>query len=57
MYNVLFTRGLNELVNARGYKHIKTASLHPGVVDTNIGSDMRLVKLLKCLCCCFFVDQ
>lgn len=37
LFNVLFTRGLNDLINKKGLKHVKTASLHPGVVDTNFG--------------------
>ena len=37
IFNVLFTRGLNDLITKNNYKHIKTACLHPGSVDTNFG--------------------
>lgn len=57
LYNVLFTRGLNDLINRNSLKHVKTASLHPGVVDTNFGQGSGLFKCFKCLCCCILIDR
>ena len=39
LYNVLFTVGLNNLINKNSLNNVKTASLHPGYVLTNFGSD------------------
>jgi NAD(P)-dependent dehydrogenase (short-subunit alcohol dehydrogenase family) len=39
--NVLFTNGLNQRLAK--YPHIKTASLHPGVVSTNFGKEISLM--------------
>ena len=36
---------------------MKTASLHPGVVDTNFGQGTSMFKCFKCLCCCIIIDQ
>lgn len=57
LFNVLFTRGLNDLMVRRGIKNMKTASLHPGVVDTNFGQGSSFFKCFKCLCCCILIDQ
>ena len=45
----MFTRGLNDLLTKNNYKHIKTASLHPGSVDTNFGGDSKMLKCIKAL--------
>jgi len=37
LFNVLFTVGLNNLINKNGLSKIKTASLHPGAIATNFG--------------------
>jgi len=52
----LFTVGLNNLINKKGLNKIKTASLHPGLVETNIGNDQLLTKVIRVLCCCL-VEQ
>ena len=57
LYNVLFTRGLFDLITRHNLKNVKTAVLHPGFVDTNFGSDSCFLKFIKCLCCCIVLDQ
>jgi short-subunit dehydrogenase len=57
LYNVLFTQGLNNLINKNGLKHVKTASLHPGIVETNFGNETCWARFFRCLCCCAVVNQ
>lgn len=55
MFNVLFTSGLNNLISKNGLTTIKTASLHPGIVDTGFGTGTP-ISWLKKLCCCFVLN-
>ena len=56
-FNVLFTVGLNNMLQAKNLKHIKTASLHPGIVETSFGGDSCLIKFFRCCFCCCVVDS
>ncbi len=54
MANVIFTVGLaNRLVK---YTNVKTASLHPGIVDSGFGRESGYFNCFKSICCCMFVD-
>jgi NAD(P)-dependent dehydrogenase (short-subunit alcohol dehydrogenase family) len=53
--NVLFTVGLADRLSK--YSNIKTAALHPGIVETGFGTDSKLFGCFKCLCCCMFIDK
>lgn len=57
IFNVLFTRGLNDIIAKKSLKTVKTACLHPGFVDTNIGGDSCLNKFIKCIFCCCVKDR
>ena len=37
LFNVLYTVGLNDYFQENGLKHMKTACLHPGAVDSGFG--------------------
>lgn len=56
LFNVLFTVGLNNLINKNGLSKIKTASLHPGTIATNFGESNGLISCLKPLCCCILKE-
>ena len=56
LFNVMFSVGLNNLFQAKNLKNMKTASLHPGSVESTMGDDMCFIRCLKCCCCCLFVD-
>jgi len=34
------------------FQKIKTACLHPGIIDSGFGQDSCLIKVFKCCCCC-----
>lgn len=53
--NVLFTQQLFNRISK--YQNIKTFSLHPGIVDSNFGSDICFLKFISTLCCCFWVEN
>ena len=57
LFNVLFSVGLNNLFKEKNIQNIKTASVHPGVVDSNLASDSCMLQCLKCICCCMFVKK
>jgi NAD(P)-dependent dehydrogenase (short-subunit alcohol dehydrogenase family) len=57
LYNVLFTQGLKNLIARNNLSNVKTATLHPGVVDTGFGQNLALMKCVKCICCCIFIKQ
>lgn len=38
--NILFTRGLDDKLKKEGVTHVKTVSLHPGAVRTELGRNM-----------------
>ena len=56
MFNVMFTLGLSKRLEEKGIKTVKTASLHPGAVETNLAGTDCLISFLRCFCCCCFVD-
>ena len=51
LFNVLFTVGLNDYFKDHGLKHMKTASLHPGTVDTGFGN--QAAESSCCFACVF----
>lgn len=54
LFNVVFTVGLNELFKKNNLKNIKTASVHPGVVDTGFGNlTLQESGCFRCLRACF----
>lgn len=53
--NVLFTQELSRKL--KKYSNVKTVCLHPGVVASNFGSDLCLMKVFSFLCCCFYVNN
>ena len=53
--NVLFTQELSKKLSK--YPNLKTVSLHPGIVDSNIGSDVCLIRVFNKLCCCIYVTN
>lgn len=58
LFNVLFTVGLNDLLQKKGIKNVKTASVHPGAVDTGFANmtlqENGCLRCLKsCFLCCF----
>jgi hypothetical protein len=53
--NVLFTVELAKRMSK--YQNIKTCALHPGIVDSNFGSDVWMIKCFSTLCCCIYVDN
>ena len=55
--NVVFTLGLNDLLQEKNIKHIKTMSLHPGIVETGFGSGNCLTHCFRCLLCCIKKDE
>ena len=60
LFNVVFTLGLRDLIDRRKISHIKTASLHPGIVDSGFYGnidDTFMIKCFKNFCCCFMVTN
>lgn len=57
LYNVLFTRGLNDLIIRHKIKNMKTAALHPGVVDSGFYQSSNLLKCFSCCCGCFMINN
>ena len=57
LFNVLFSVGLDNLFKEKNIRNVKTASLHPGVVETNLASDSSWVHCMRCICCCMFVKR
>ena len=59
--NVIFTVGLEKLLQKSKLQNIKVASLHPGVVDSgfynNRGDQSFLMKFFKNCCCCCFISN
>jgi len=53
--NVMFTSALADRLSS--HKHIKTASLHPGIVDSEFGTGVSGITCFKCFCCCLYVDN
>lgn len=53
--NVLFTQELMRKLSKN--QNIKTVSLHPGIVDSNFGSNLCMVKFFTILCCCIYVSN
>lgn len=53
--NVMFTTALADRLTK--FKHIKTASLHPGVVDSQFGRGHCMIDCFRRLCCCVYVDN
>jgi NAD(P)-dependent dehydrogenase (short-subunit alcohol dehydrogenase family) len=53
--NVLFTQELSRRISK--YPNIKTVSLHPGIVDSNFGNEVCLIKCFNKVCCCFYVTN
>jgi retinol dehydrogenase-12 len=53
--NVLFTQELFRKISK--YQNIKTCCLHPGIVDSNFGSDVSYIKCFTKLCCCIYVGN
>lgn len=53
--NVLFTQELMRKISK--YQNIKTVCLHPGIVDSNFGSELCLIKCFTVLCCCLYVTN
>ena len=57
MFNVMFAVGLNNLFKEKNIQNVKTASLHPGFVESNLGGDSCLAECIRCICCCFVVKN
>ena len=57
LLNVLFTVGLNNFLQENKIHNIKTASLHPGAVESNFGNESFSVKCFRCFCCCIYVNN
>ena len=45
--NVAFARGLGKLIEAKGWTSLRTASLHPGVIFTDIWRPMDDIAIIK----------
>ena len=57
LLNVIFTVGLRNLFEKKNLRHLKTASLHPGFVDTGFGLDNNMMKFYRCCCFCLRVNE
>jgi hypothetical protein len=54
-WNVLFTQELSKKISK--YSNIKTVCLHPGIVDSNFGTGVSMIKCFTILCCCIYVNN
>lgn len=54
-WNVLFTQELSRKLSK--YPNIKTVCLHPGLVDSNFGTGVSIIKCLTVFCCCIYVNN
>ena len=57
MMNVLFTVGLDNLFREKGYKNLKAACLHPGIVQSGFGSDSCFIQCAQWICCCIYIQN
>ena len=60
LMNVLFAVGLKNLFQEKNIQNIKSASLHPGIVDTEFGLDDCFLRSMRCFfrfCCCCIQRQ
>ena len=57
LLNVLFSVGLKDLFEKKNLKHLKSASLHPGFVDSGFGVENNMMKFYRCCCFCLRVNQ
>ena len=57
LFNVFFTVGLNDFLRKHMISNVRTVSLHPGIINTDITVSLCVVRWFKCCCGCCLLER